>query len=43
MADFMEISIIDTAARCGIKFIDYGKAEMAVNCPFCDDKKSICA
>ena len=39
MADFMEISIIDTAARCGIKFIDYGRAEMAVNCPFCNDNK----
>ena len=39
MADFMEISLIDTAARCGIKFIDYGKAEMAVNCPFCNDRK----
>jgi len=39
MADFMEISIIDTAARCGIKFIDYGKAEMSVNCPFCNDRK----
>jgi len=39
MADFMEISIIDTAARCGIKFIDYGRAEMSVNCPFCNDRK----
>jgi len=39
MAGFMEISLIDTAARCGIKFIDYGRAEMAVNCPFCNDNK----
>jgi len=39
MTDFMEISIIDTAARCGIRFVDYSKTEVTVNCPFCDDKK----
>ena len=35
----MEISILESAARCGIKVIDCGRAEMAVNCPFCNDRK----
>jgi len=39
MADFMEISIIDVAIKCGIKLVDCGKAEVTISCPFCDDKK----
>lgn len=39
MADYVDISILEAAARCGIKVIDSGKAEVTVNCPFCGDNK----
>ena len=39
MPDFVEIPILEAAARCGIRIINSGKAEITVNCPFCDDRK----
>ena len=37
MVNFIEISIIYAAARCGIRVKDIDKVEIPVTCPFCGD------
>ena len=39
MADFVDIPILESMERCGIKFAYSGKTEITINCPFCNDKK----
>ncbi len=40
MSDYIDISIVDTAIRCGIWVnSNSNRVEIPVNCPFCNDKK----
>ena len=39
MMDLIEISVIRSAERCGIRINDSSKIEVPVDCPFCNDSK----